>query len=128
MLALGLDVELDAGLVGVVGIGQHERPLASREEPRENLLEAGVDHLEGLKEALAHLAVDGVHDAGQRLSRPLEVSDLRRDVLVARLEPGVLLLGDLVHGSQVGYLGCQLARPVLIDLAVDGGADLERGL
>src|SRR5690606_4263549 len=83
LLARRLGHDLDARLVLVVALDQHQPRAAAVEEPREDLLELLVDDRERLPEALLR----GPVDLGDRLAelrqRVLEVLLLLRQELVA---------------------------------------------
>src|SRR5690606_5084997 len=59
--------------------GQRQRRLAAAEQPREHLLERGVDRVERVLEQLAARAVDLVDRALELIHRALEIDLLRRE-------------------------------------------------
>ena len=91
---------------------------ATREQHREDLLEVTVDLLEGLEEAVAHLAVDGGDDLLQRraaASRSSICAPMNSRRRPKRLE---LLHGDRVDRPEVGDLLAQPVGAVLGDCPV----------
>ena len=95
---------------------------AAGEQKPEDLLEVGVDGVEGDQELAAHLALDGVVYALECLAGTLQVLHLLANVVRALLEAGVLVHGNLVHGADAPE-----RRPQVLHLRLRGLAVLRRG-
>ena len=113
---------------GFVGVGQRERRLTAREQHDEDLLEVVVHEFEGLKEAVAHLAVDGADDLLQR--RAARVADRRAGAAGTRAERELLVLldRDRVDGPRLAiFLRSLCAASTAVCTVLNCGS-LERAL
>ncbi len=125
-LAARLRVHLHARLIRVGQVGKFQVTFAAGEQAREDFLEVLVDLVKRFQEAVAHLAVDGGHDALQRFLGSFEVVELHGDEVAAVFELAVFLHGHRVYRPEVLQTAVQLLGPLFCLLAVFGGGNLER--
>ena len=127
-LAPRLRRHLHARVLQVVGIDEREARGTTGEQHGEYLAEVRVHRLVGAHEVVLHARVDHPHDLGEGAPRAVEIGQLRGQVVVAGLEPFVLLGRVGIDGAHVGDATAQLEGRILCRAAVLKLGNLERAV